>query len=79
MGKKPIRAKIETCPTCEGKGKISVIATESLREMRESRGITMTEVARRLKLSLPYLSDVEKGNRQPTRKILDMYREIERQ
>lgn len=36
-----------------------------LRAEREGRGVTMGQLARHLKVSVPYISDVERGNRPP--------------
>ncbi|MCE6957497.1 helix-turn-helix domain-containing protein, partial [Cereibacter sphaeroides] len=33
------------------------------RELREGRGLSLRETARRMKVSAPYLSDLERGNR----------------
>lgn len=36
-----------------------------LRKRRQQAGLTLTEMAERLQVSVPYLSDVERGNRRP--------------
>lgn len=36
---------------------------ESIRHTRKGLGLSMREVARRAKISAPYLSDIERGNR----------------
>jgi predicted transcriptional regulator len=43
---------------------IDHVATgESMRQLRKSHKISLREVARRMKLSAPFISDLERGNR----------------
>lgn len=41
----------------------------SIRKKRMSMGMTQTELAKRIELSRPYLSEVEKGKRIPSTEI----------
>lgn len=43
---------------------------QRLRELRESAGISLREVAKAAKISAPFLSDVELGRRFPTNETL---------
>lgn len=43
--------------------------TVYLKKLRESYDYTITKVANGISVSAPFLSDVEKGNRIPTRKV----------
>lgn len=48
---------------------------EFIQKKRTEKGITLREMARKLKISAPYLSDVEKGKRNPFNK--DRFYELE--
>lgn len=61
------------CPHCRGRGETFVPAAGELRRRRESEGLSLREVARRLGFSAPYLSDVELGRRNATEAILGAY------
>ena len=43
---------------------------EHLRELRESKDLSVRELAKRLRLSAPFLSDVELGRRHPSDEVL---------
>lgn len=43
---------------------------QRLRELRESAGLSLREVAKAANVSAPFLSDVERGRRFPTNKTL---------
>lgn len=47
-----------------------------LRALREREGLSLREVARRLALSAPYLSDVERGRRAVTPALWAGYRAV---
>lgn len=53
------------CPTCGGCGKVQDAAQVGarFRALREERGLTLREVARRAGFSAAYVSDVELGRR----------------
>jgi|SRR5579864_58670 len=44
---------------------------ERIRELREKQDLSVRELARKLKLSAPFLSDVELGRRHPSDDVLD--------
>ena len=53
------------CPMCDGKGEImddEAVGTE-MRRRRLLTGLSLRTVAKRLKFSAPYISDLEKGRR----------------
>lgn len=41
-----------------------------IRELRENRDLSVRELAKRLRLSAPFLSDVELGRRHPSNEVL---------
>lgn len=47
-----------------------------LRELRIQAGISLVKLARSLGLSSPYLSDIERGNRNPPRKHISTIAEV---
>jgi cytoskeletal protein RodZ len=53
------------CHCCDGSGVEldHVQVGAQLRTLRQSKQLTLLSVSRRLKLSLPYLSDLERGRR----------------
>lgn len=61
------------CPHCRGKGETFGPAPGELRRHRESLGLSLREVARRLGYSPPYISDVELGRRGVTASVLSGY------
>lgn len=52
---------VATCPSCGAPA--GLINPAWLRWRREQAGLTQKQLAQRLGLSSPYLSDVERGNR----------------
>lgn len=61
------------CRYCRGTGKeIDAKALGlALRKKREERGLPMTEIARLLSISPSHVNDVEKGNRVPSKTVLE--------
>ena len=43
---------------------------ERIRELREEKDLSVRELAKRLKVSAPFLSDVELGRRHPSEEVL---------
>lgn len=68
-----LKFNITDCPKCEGSGTVSVVEPGSLREARVEAGVGLNELARRLDLSGPYLSDIEHGRRNCTERIKEAY------
>lgn len=44
---------------------------ERIRELREERDLSVRELAKKLKVSAPFLSDVELGRRHPSEDVLE--------
>ena len=57
--------ELKRCPHCGGTGKCLDDARvgDYLRQIRTVKGLSGREVARRMKVSAPYLSDLELGRR----------------
>jgi len=70
-----IRYRFIDCQKCYG-GKVKLVEGESLRYLREARGISIRAFAKRLGFSAPYLSDIELGKRACTPKILKAYSKL---
>ncbi len=65
------------CHCCDGTGKEldPVGIGQWLRVHREARSLTLREVARRMKLSGPYLSDLERGRRNWNDDLVNRFKE----
>ena len=49
-----------------------------IRELREARGMSLRDLASRIKVSAPFMSDVERGRRDPSdQRISQIARELE--
>jgi transcriptional regulator with XRE-family HTH domain len=59
------KASVKTCTRCQGVGhEIDSTGTGlALRALRVSKHVTLSTVANRLRISKPYLSDLENGKR----------------
>lgn len=75
----PLKAKLpprflsEPCDHCNATGMVERVNPKWLREMRQSAGISLRAMAKRLDISAPFLSDVELGRRNPNIAILKAY------
>jgi transcriptional regulator with XRE-family HTH domain len=63
----------EICNRCGGSGKIP--AAGLLRERREKSGKSLRSVARTMKISSAYLSDLERGNRKWDNELIEKFHE----
>jgi len=54
--------KMKQCPKCGGSGMIA--DPSEMRKLRVSSGLSLREVSNKMGVSAPYLSDLERGNRQ---------------
>lgn len=62
------------CRRCKGTGKeFGPEEAAHLAEHRRSLNITLRVMAERIGCSIPYLSDIEHGNRRMTTRMLDLY------
>lgn len=66
---KPFRI---TCYLCNGLG-YRQYDGDRLRALRAHAGLSLREVARRLKLSAAYICDIELNRRGSTKRIMDYY------
>lgn len=48
-----------------------IVRGEQIRSLREERGYTLQDLARRANLSLSYLSEIERGSKRPSLKTID--------
>lgn len=73
-----IPANKAVCQKCGGTGYIEVTLGFDLRKLRmkSPRGMSLTETAAAIGLSLPYLSDVERGHRPVTARVERAYRRL---
>mgnify|MGYP002371483448 CR=1 FL=1 len=58
-----------TCPTCEGTGEIDAFDGKAFRQWRRGRGLSLWQVAYVARISLPYLSEIERGNKRPSEEV----------
>lgn len=61
------------CQKCGGSGRVQVATGSALRARRESAGLSLRQLAERMKFSVPYLADVERERRNCTQSILNAY------
>jgi predicted transcriptional regulator len=78
MKREPAKFDSRRCPMkCED-GEIVVVRGEWCRWVRQRAGLSLREVARRMKLTAPYISDVELGRRAVTKRMRAFYEGLER-
>lgn len=65
-----------SCRHCGGSGYVDAPSPHLLRRARENAGLSLREVARRLKMTAPYISDVELGRRNVSAKMLGFYQKL---
>ena len=65
-----------TCPKCDGTGAVldPRMVGQQMRELREHNDVSVREVARRLNLSAPYVSDLELGRRSFNEELIERYK-----
>lgn len=64
------------CPRCLGRGKITTLNGDALREIRKAQGISVREMAKILKLSAAYISDIEHCRRAGNADVKQAYQEL---
>lgn len=64
------------CPKCAGTGRVldPRETGNEMRQMREKRRVSVHEMARRLNLSAPYISDLELGRRAFNAGLIQRYK-----
>ena len=67
--------KTKNCHCCDGSGREldSRAVGQQMKALRQSRGISQTEMARRLGFSKPYVCDLERGHRHWRSDLLARY------
>ncbi len=55
------------CPRCDGTGLLP--DAKAMRALRKKAGMTLGQVSSRMGISIPFLSDLERGNRRWTRDL----------
>jgi hypothetical protein len=75
---KSVRQFMRDCPHCLGTGldPNSVDTRKEARKVRESKGLTLLEVSKAMKISVSYLSDLELGRRQWDGKKLKKFQDV---
>lgn len=65
-----------TCPKCGGRGTLPDprVIGAAMRELRVKAGVPQKELARSLKLSAPYLVDLEAGRRAFNSELVTRYK-----
>lgn len=63
------------CPHCDGTGHVDdpVYHGQQLRNLRKKEGLSLRELARRMKVSVAYLSDLELGRRSWNNELMRRY------
>lgn len=64
------------CEHCHGRGIVRIYEPETLKKTRQKTGISMRAMARKLRISPPYLSDIENGNRTIPENVIRAYRKL---
>ena len=64
------------CPRCGGSGRIAdeFVIGKQMSQLRKDKGISLQEVARRLKFSAAYICDLEKGRRLWRHELIEKYK-----
>jgi ribosome-binding protein aMBF1 (putative translation factor) len=70
---------IADCPTCRGKGVVRRVNPGWLRMTRERAGLSLRQLARSVRFSAPYISDIELGRRRCTDQIFAEYERLFKQ
>lgn len=67
--------KTKTCPKCKGSGKVADLRSQGqvLRRLRETSGITVAELARRMAVTTEYIYLIESGQRNANAEICFNY------
>lgn len=68
--------RLMVCEACCGDGEIRMADAPALRRAREKSGVTLRAMAKRVKVSAPFISDVELGRRGCPDYILKAYQKL---
>ena len=58
------------------KGGKRMVRGNRIREIRKQHGMTLTDLAGKIGVSIPYLSDIERGNRRGSEKIISQIADV---
>jgi predicted transcriptional regulator len=61
------------CEACDGRGHTVTADPAALRARRKLAGLGLRQLARSLELSPSYISDIERGKRNATQAIVEVY------
>ena len=64
------------CARCKGTGKFMLPDRIAMRRLRKSKGLSVRAMAKRLKVSAPFVSDVELGRRGGPAHVLQAYQKL---
>lgn len=69
--------KTVPCHCCQGSGQEidQIHLGAEFRRLRKEKNVSMNEMARRMKISAPYLSDLERGKRNWTQSLVERFTE----
>lgn len=64
------------CQLCRGKGTRTIADVKTMRKRREKKGVSVRGMAKRIKISAPFLSDIETGRRSCPDYVLKAYQKL---
>lgn len=70
------RMKKTTCHCCNGSGEEidQGVTGMEMRTLRKSAGLSLKQIGGKIRLSCPYLSDLERGKRNWNTDLIDLYK-----
>lgn len=72
--KRKFKKRESRCPRCGGLE--AIVPPSELRKARQSAKLTLGALAEKSKLSVGHLSDIERGRRRATRKVIAIYQDL---
>lgn len=75
-GKIPEMTHKVICRFCDSRGEIVLTNPDWLRFKRESGGLSLRSMAKKLHISAVYLSDIELGKRRGNAEIIQFYKSL---
>lgn len=64
------------CEKCHGTGRIKSVDFKALRKVREDLNISLRQMALKIGITPPYLSDIERGNRRCPEAVQEAYERL---
>jgi len=68
--------QIIKCIGCKGRGTQTIADAKAMRARREKKGVSVRGMAKRIKISAPFLSDIETGRRSCPDYVLKAYQKL---